>query len=287
VLRVLDNHGPWSLDEDLREGYYALHEDIPPTVPVPKIDWLSTLRHKNQVAIWTQHIMEHRVSMLTPEDDSSWAQQLLGVAVYGNLTKQINDRFGISYTEDWEPTQFQLALEHSLRCQAQQWFKSRDLGYKLRRLMHRHRRWQQIHLWARKRAPWPTKVMGPVPNSADDINTVLIWCRAKVIENDKRIPRALTEYEQWWMVFRAKHRLDVQEIGDAIFAKGKALQSQLNRFRVDNKALTLKRIYFQDRPQDFGISTSSSRLEQDVWQDWKASLAPYINTNKSSGQSSK
>ena len=57
--------------------------------------------------------------MLTPEDDSSWARQILGVTIYGNSTKQINDRFVINYTEDWEPTQFQLALEHSLRCQAQ------------------------------------------------------------------------------------------------------------------------------------------------------------------------
>ena len=274
------DHGPWTLTENQDEGYYDLVEIIQPTIPTPKIDWIKILQYKDEISIWTQHIMEHRESIIDFEETSAWAQNILGLATYGTLTKQIRDRFGISYIEDWEPTQFQLALEHSLQVQAQEWFKSRELGYKLRRLMSRHRRWQQIHLWARKRATWPTKVMGPEPTSTDDINIVFTWCRAKVIESDNRIPRALTEYENWWMSYRASHRLPVKEIGDHILLKAKTLQTYLDDFRGNNNSVTLRRIYFQNKPQDFGVTTECSCLEQDVWKDCKASLAPHLTSKK-------
>ena len=47
-----------------------------------KIDWLAILRVKNDYSLWTQHIMEHREAMLDPDQDSVWAQNILGIGVY-------------------------------------------------------------------------------------------------------------------------------------------------------------------------------------------------------------
>ena len=154
------------------------------------------------------------------------------------------------------------------------------MEYKLRRLHRHHRRWQQVHLWARKRAPWPTLVLGPEPVKPEDISAVHRWCRAKVIESARYIPRALNEYEAWWKEYRLRHKgvpnVNVLEIGDSILAAGKTLQTQLNKFKHNHTRKQLHDIYYTDKPEDFGLTESSSALEHDVWQDWKASLASSI-----------
>ena len=57
---------------------------------------------------------------------------------------------------------------------------------------------------------------------------------------------------------------------------GKTLQSQLNKFKHSHTRKQLHDIYYTDKPEDFGLTESSSALEHDVWQDWKASLASSI-----------
>ena len=93
------HHGPWTLDQDCFEGYYAPKEDLPVKIKTPKIEWRSILGNKNEYSTWTQHIMEHREAMLSPDEHSEWAKYILGVAVYGELTIQMRDRFGVTYDE--------------------------------------------------------------------------------------------------------------------------------------------------------------------------------------------
>src|SRR5688572_21387387 len=207
---------------------------------IPVINWQKYIgKELGNIADITRHIMEHRELRIDVDDQSTWAMTVL--PSYGKLTHTERHEYGITHNEEWSLSEWQLKLEQALIESAQDWFKSQPLIYKLRNLSKKHRRYQQVHLYVRNRATWPTLVMGPKPTTKEDIKTLREWCTIETIKNEKYIPRALTEYIRWWHVQREKRTKEQVEIGDEIEVRGKTLAVRLNMFVKDHTQGQVKR----------------------------------------------
>ena len=264
--------GPWTPDETELEGYYPKRQVIKlPKIPI--IDWQKYLK-KDQgiIANISKHVMEHRELSIDVDEYSMWAMSVL--PNYGKLTYEEKHEYGVTYDEDWQPSEKQLRLEQALVKSAQDWFKAQELIYKLRNLSKKHRRYQQVHLYTRNRAPWPTLVMGPEPVTKDDIKTLRNWCIIDTIKNEKHIPRALSEYLDWWHVQRDRRTHEQVKLGDEIEHKGKSLAVKLNKIVKSNTLGQVKRFAQKEWTGESQADTLESNLEKDIWSDWRMKYLP-------------
>ena len=142
---------------------------------------------------------------------------------------------------------------------------SKDSGQKMRL-------YRTIHLYTRKRAPWPVWQIGPAPKNDEEEKLVRRFCLQNHLAKPQHSPRtALQEYKAWWLAQRKNRSPDQQRQGDDIKKIAEslivALGSVPSKSRLAQDLLKCKDDLL-NWPKELDMPTPSSQLERDVYQDW-------------------
>src|SRR5690349_8902651 len=264
-------HGPHDFAQDVTEGYYQ--PKAPYSGPTParrrwdRICPEDDLRDsKNDMAQMTQHIMEGRSLMFDCDEVTLWAKWVNG-ATFGRIEDRRTGEIQISDDQ-------QLAEAETIQ-DAEEWYKSRALSRRLRRLRPMHRLYRQVHLFVRGRAPRPTAQLGSAPK--DNKERQLVWTFCSVNHQGNKVklsPKSgLAEYEAWWNRTRSKRTMNVQQRCNIYVGRARRLRSRLGQISPkDQRTQQLHKLIWDFNlkgwPEELSDHMPQSQVEKDTFFDW-------------------
>jgi len=284
-------HGPHTLEDDLYNGRYE------PEIPYDgrqclrrqwdKIVPNELLSQKdNYWAQLTQHIMEGRHLAYDTDTITQWTAWVNG-ARFGEYIDLKTGRFNVSKEQE--------SIAAETIHDAQLWYKQLALPHRLRRLRPQGSLYNQVQLFTRGRAPWPTKQLGPLPNGDKYTRIVRKFCLRNHSNYPKMSPKsAISEYTLWWKNNSSSYTPKVQQFGNEVLAKTHRLLNKLGQIKANSELAkkllqySLNTKTFNNWPYALLSYHPESQLEKDCFHDWlfcsenkiRSYLTPEHNSQK-------
>ena len=225
-----------------------------------------------------QSIMERQDEDLTDDDVYLMIGEFFHEEV-GDLVDMRNPMFYDNVDEDWVVSLAQEKKIVDICIDARNWYRSLPLERRLQRLDKSSYAANLVRRYARNRADWPERFIGPGPENSRDDLFVMQWVFRNENNFNIPLPPALEEYRRWWAEQRQKRGEDAVKFGDKIYQRAQDLYSKLYCTKLNQKTVT-KLYSFIDKIGTWPLSDTLepvTQVEMDTLCDWGQDTYFYVD----------